>query len=250
MNAAANAMPLFYDKTVILNANEHGNLHLAGNNRYAFAKNTNCVPVVLPEFSSLLPFYPVVFTNGCNPMPVTIVGIRNDENLFVDATGNWRSDTYIPAYVRRYPFILTRVADRNYVLGAELDFDFLGNTGEDLFVDEKPADAAKRAFRFCMEYQRAWEDTKNFCKEVYDAGLLSEKVCNIKTKSGASLKLTGFSAVDEDKLATLDNRTANDWRKRNLLKYLYLHISSLSCVDRFPSLLAMPAESASENGGA
>jgi hypothetical protein len=122
-------------------------------------------------------------------------------------------------------------------LGAELDFNLFGDRGKKLFTGDKPAEAAINAYRFCFEYQKAWDETKTFCKEVFNAGLLSSKMCSVETGSSGKLKLSGFSVVDENRIDALDNRTVNDWRKRHLLKYVYYHIASLSRIGIFSKLV-------------
>ena len=40
--------------------------------------------------------------------PVALLGLKKNQNLFVDKSGKWNAD-YIPAYARRYPFCMARV---------------------------------------------------------------------------------------------------------------------------------------------
>ena len=45
-------------------------------------------------------------------VPVAILGLRGAANQFVNSEGAWREGKYIPAYVRRYPFILMESPDK------------------------------------------------------------------------------------------------------------------------------------------
>lgn len=242
--AEENMMPLFYQNPTVLNAKEHSDLSLSDTRSYAFARHCNSVPVVLSEIPFLLPYYPVIFTTGPNPVLVAVLGVRNNENLFVDDNGKWREDAYVPAYVRRYPFILTEIdeapgSDKKVaLLGAELETGFFANSGErKLFSAGKPTQLAADAYRFCVDFQHDWDATRTFCKEVADAGILEDKSCNLKTPSGKSFKLTGFSAVNEEKLDGLDNHTVNAWRKKHVLKHLYYHLASLERIGFFVPML-------------
>ncbi|MGB8602730.1 MAG: SapC family protein, partial [Rhizomicrobium sp.] len=230
------SMPMFYRDPVVLNAKEHANLKLLAQRKYSFANTANSVPVVVGEVPGLMAHSPVVFTAGPEPMLVTLLGLHADQNLFVDEAGNWLEGCFIPAYVRRYPFILTRVTDDNLLLGADIDAEAFGADGAPLFDNGQATDVARDVFRFCAEYQQAWDLTRKFCKEVYDAGLLKEQTCTVRGATGAGIRLTGFSVVDEEALDALDNRTANDWRKRHLLKHLYFHLASM---DRLNNLAAL-----------
>ena len=53
-------------------------------------------------------YYPIVFSDESVPI-AAVVGLRNDSNLFVDSQGQWLADESLPAYVRRYPFILMAI---------------------------------------------------------------------------------------------------------------------------------------------
>ncbi len=241
--AEENMMPLFYKDPVILNARDHSDLTLTGSRNFAFAKTCNSVPVVLSEIPYLIPYYPVIFTTGPNPVLVAVLGVRNNENLFVDAEGNWRADAYIPAYVRRYPFIMTEVNQgdgrHTEVLGCEMDPAFISHGGEQgkLFEAGKPTQISANVYRFCMGFQKDWEATRTFCAEVLKAGVLEEKACKLNTPSGKTFNLTGFSAVNEEKLDALDNHTINAWRKQHVLKHLYYHLASMERIGFFVPML-------------
>jgi hypothetical protein len=231
------ALPPPYVKPVILNAREHAALAYTKPPTHNFARRMNSVPVVLGEIPQLLPHYPIAFTTGKEPVLIAILGARNEENLFVSADGKWLADTYIPAYVRRYPFILMKMPDEKLILAAEMDNEFLGREGEALFAAERPTRVAQGAFQFCLEYQKAFEATSLFCNAVHESGLLKNKRSSLTTPSGAKINLTGFAAVDASALDELDNRTANNFRKQHWLGALYCHVASLERLQSFPRRL-------------
>lgn len=227
-------VPVLYKAPVTLNAELHGDLKVSRRRSYGYAKNVNSVPVVLSEFLQLLAHYPVVFGPGDPPMLIALLGIRQDENLFVDDGGNWTPNTYIPAYVRRYPFILADMGNSRYGLAAELDPAFFGEEDSPLFEQGRPAKAAELALRFCLELQKEFEATQKFCKAIMDSGLLRPKVFNVADRSGRKMQLSGFAAIDPEMLDTLNNRTANAWRKQHWLGPVYWHIASMERLKSFP----------------
>jgi hypothetical protein len=233
-NSESTELQPLYTKPVILNAKEHAELAFTKAPAHNFARRMNSVPVVLGELTQLLPYYPVAFTTGKDPVLIAILGARNNENLFVDANGKWQPNTYIPAYVRRYPFILMKVPDGKLVLAAEIDGDFLGSEGDPLFEGGRPTKVAQGAFQFCVEFQQAFDATKRFCSAVYEHGLLKNKRSSLTTPKGAKINLTGFAAVDGDELDELDNRTANNFRKQHWLSALYFHVASIGRLQSFP----------------
>uniref|UniRef100_UPI001C6FFE3A SapC family protein n=1 Tax=Rahnella variigena TaxID=574964 RepID=UPI001C6FFE3A len=95
--------PLFYKNPVPLDANRHGNLSLKANFGLSFAAKVNAVPINLIEMPQICHAYPIAFSPDDNATPVAILGLRDNENLFLDKDGQWASDLYIPAYIRRYP---------------------------------------------------------------------------------------------------------------------------------------------------
>jgi hypothetical protein len=239
-------MPMFYRRPTVLSAREHSNLRFINKPNFSFCAKVNSIPVVLSELPHLMPYYPVAFTLGDQPMLMAIVGVRNDENLFVDKNGIWEAGKYIPAYVRRYPYVLMELPEQNFSLAAELDSGFFGFEGERLFENNRPTAHATDVFRFCMDLQKAFVDTQKFCQAVHKNQLLKAKCSTMTTPSGRSFNLSGFAGVDEADINGLDNRTANTWRKQGWLGSLYWHVASLGQLNLFParmdeSLRAMEA---------
>ena len=97
---------LFYKNPIALLLDKHQDAGLKQDGDYAFAIQTNSVPVTVPEIAEASKFFPIVFAADAATSPVAILGLRNNQNQFVK-NGQWQKDTYIPAYIRRYPFAFT-----------------------------------------------------------------------------------------------------------------------------------------------
>jgi hypothetical protein len=94
--------------------------------------------------------YPMVFLPGTGEAPPTLavlVGLGNGVNRYVDAQGQWRSQTYIPAYVRRYPFLPMQVASQvEPILAIDTTHDWIqAQTGDPLADSEGNATARATA---------------------------------------------------------------------------------------------------------
>ena len=103
---------IFYTKPVGLNKSEHKNLKIVPqSDDFAFATKTNSVILAGVEFTEAAKDFPIVFAEaGGNIVPVALLGLRNEQNLFVNDDGSW-AGRYIPAFIRRYPFILSETTD-------------------------------------------------------------------------------------------------------------------------------------------
>ena len=107
-------LPVFYKKVVPLNKEVHSELYIEGIDSYQHTKETNSVYIAAVEFIQAAREYPIVFAVGPDEklFPVVLLGLEKNKNLFVDKAGKWMAD-YIPAYVRRYPFILATTDTKN-----------------------------------------------------------------------------------------------------------------------------------------
>jgi len=92
----------FYKNPVPLNKNEHKDKKISSlGQSFMFAEKTNSVILAGVEFTEAAKEYPIVFTQaGDKIVPVALLGLRNEENLYVGANGAW-DGRYIPSFVRR-----------------------------------------------------------------------------------------------------------------------------------------------------
>lgn len=225
--AAAQSLPLFFSQVVALDAGTHGALRLDRARGFGFAAVANALPLGLSEIALAAQYFPVVLTGGPNPMPVAILGYRGDENLFVDAAGIWRDDTYIPAYVRSFPFILIEPpGDASIYLGIETTAAILGDTGEPLFVEGRPTELVADAMKFALAYRDDLKRATEFGAALNDAGLLQANEARLTFKSGGTARLDGFRVIDGTKLDTLDGPAFLEWRQRGWLAPLYATVQS------------------------
>ena len=104
---------------------------------------THAIPATVDEFALLQRHYPIVFSVGDTPVPLALMGLNEGINVFLDDEGKLHDDTiYVPAYMRRYPFLLARLRPDSDELslcfdptsGAIGDFD----DGEPLFDGDQP----------------------------------------------------------------------------------------------------------------
>jgi hypothetical protein len=240
-DSAQGGLPLFYSNPVPIEAGRHGTLKIRKTRSYAYASQTNALPVVVDEFASLEGHYPIVFSTGDRPSALVLVGLRASENLFLEADGAWKAGYPVPAYVRRYPFILVESTNRErVVLCLEEDPAVVAPDGEvALFDDGKPTPAGNEALEFCVNFNRSADLTNLFCEELKQRGLLVEQRADVMTPTKQRISLSGFCVIDEAKFNALPDEVLLEWRKRNWLGLIYAHLLSLG---RWNTLIELTAK--------
>jgi hypothetical protein len=227
--AQAPAFPLFYTNPEPLDAKRHANLALKKNFGLGFTKNVNAVPITMIEMPQVCHAYPIAFSPDDKATPVAILGLRDNENLFVDTAGNWGSDLYIPSYIRRYPFIFSEQQGSDQLtLCVEMTKDVTEDNGEQRFfeADGQASSLAKNALEFCKSYHAAAQQTIGFGQDLHQSGLLVERSAEIVIPGGQKINFSGFRIIDEEKLGKLDEKTFLEFRKKGWLPFIYAHLFS------------------------
>lgn len=227
---APSGLPLFYKKPVALDKNVHAGMALATNLTFDFASKVNAVPVTMIELPNIMQFYPVAFSASAPATPLAIMGLRDQENLFTDAKGNWTPNTYIPAYIRRYPFIFAKNDNGDRLTLCIDDTDgILKKSKENQLFDAsgEPTDMTKNALEFCRSYQIAAEQTLEFSAALEESGILIDRHAEIRMNDGRTMTLTGFRQIDEKKYYDLPEATVKLWHDKRWTRFVYAHLFSV-----------------------
>ncbi len=224
---AEQALPTFYSRPVLLDSRRHSKMSLqpAG---YGFTRETISVYLNAVEFGMASKFFPIVFAEGERPTPVAILGLRQGRNLFVGEDGTWTPFTYVPAYVRRYPFILAGSRDAEK-LGLCIDEDsgwLAEGTEKPLFQDGKRTELVEEALKLCTAFHRETLATEAFSKALKEQDLLVPTRADVSMATGEKSSLSGFLVVDLERFNALPDDVFLDWRKRGWLPVIYAHLLS------------------------
>jgi hypothetical protein len=241
---------LFYKNPVPLNKNDHKNKKIkASDGQFDFAAKTNSVILAGVEFSEAAKEYPIVFAQaGETIIPVALLGLRNEENLYVGEDGAWDA-RYIPAFVRRYPFVLAETGDagQRVVCIDEGYTGFNDDDGEPLFEGEEPSPVLKQAMDFLEEYQKQYVRTNAFVERLKENDLLMALNAKVDMVDGQQFGLSGLLAVDERKLLQMPDDKALELFKTGELSWVYCHLMSLGCMGQMIDRMAKaPAAEADE----
>lgn len=224
-------MTMDYQKPVLLDRDKHRRRRVLPAHSFAFVQKANSLYLAAAEFAEASREYAIVFMRGPQQdiVPVAMLGLRARENLFVNGQAQWTGN-YIPAIVRRYPFVLAQLP--GHAMGVCIDEAYEGwsdEKGEPLFDAEgRNTPFLQNALDFLTRYQQEHQRTEEFCKRLEQAGLLTEMNAKADLTDGRSFTLSGVLVVDEKKLLALPDPVALSLFRSGELHLISLHLASLS----------------------
>ena len=222
---------LIYETAVPVSSGRHAQCSVVVGAEHSFTRNVNSLPLMAVEFPQAAPDYAIVFAGNAEAvMPAVILGVRGNENLYLAKSGEWQAK-YIPAFVRRYPFIFSSSADgKTFTLCIDEGFSGFNKEGrgQRLFTDDgKPTPYVDGVLKFLQEYRAQFLRTQAFCKKLIELKLLEPMQAQFTLGSGEKMSLSGFMVVDRKKLNTLPGDVLAEMAKTDQLELLYLHLQSM-----------------------
>jgi hypothetical protein len=228
---------LFYKKPVPLNRETHRKTRFKPMAEgFRFAAGSTSVPLGLVEFAPAAVEYPVVFLvreNG-DGSPLVLTGLRENENLFVDADNRWNAD-YVPAFVRRYPFALyeQQGSDDMLVMIDESAPGFNAEDGLPLFEEDgKESPFLAQALEFVDFFKGEGPRTRAFVATLKKHDLLIARSIDLRMPDGSTMAMEGFHVVDEERLAKLSDATMLELVRSGDLGLIHAHLLSLNNVSK------------------
>ncbi len=251
-------LPLFYNAIEALNLDQHGKMKVRGITSMPEVGRTHAVPLTVDEFALVQRHYPIVFSVGDVPVPIALMGLNEGVNVFLDENGRAADpNLYIPAYLRRYPFLLAKLRPESDELslcydptsGAVGDFD----EGEPLFDGDQPSAATQAILQFCEQFEAAGLRTNAFVEELTRSDLLMDGEVAIQPEGAEQpFVYRGFRMVDEDKIRNLRGDELRKMNQNGMLPLVFAHLFSLSQMrdvfarqmqqGKAPSLIPQPSE--------
>jgi hypothetical protein len=231
----SNALPIFYGGLEPLSSSVHGGYRSRSSDRAPFLTTNHAVPITIDEFVAVQRHFPIVFSVGENPVPLALMGLNEGVNVFVDETGKPTGEIYLPAYVRRYPYMLARLQPDAQELS--LCFDptsgLIGDfeDGEPLFDNGKPSETTNNVLKFCEEFELSAQRTVAFMTELKDSALLMDGEVSIQPAgSEQPFVYRGFQMVNEEKLRELEGDELKRMNGNGMLPLILAHLFSVSLV--------------------
>lgn len=242
---AQSNLPMFYRNPVPLNSEQHSALTISQRPEgFRFAASSRTVLLAASELYDAARQFPIIFTQTADNgiLPVALLGLEENENLFVDETGGWNA-AYIPAYIRRYPFITTDGTEGRTTVCIDEDFEgFNLEGGLPLFENGEPTEKTKEIQAFLQDYLFQMQQTREFGALLLQDGLLREINVQAALNDGHSYLLNGMLVVDEEKLSQLPDTDIAKLFRTGSLALIHAHLISLrslnALVERKAKVLA------------
>jgi hypothetical protein len=168
---------------------------------------------------------------GENPAPLALLSLVDGLNLFLDADGRWQDGAYLPAFVRRYPFMLAKLGPEATELS--LCFDdtagIVSPQGEDkLFDGDAKTPTTDRILDFCGQFEQAIARTRGFMEEIEKLDLLTDGEVTIQQPNAEPAIYRGFRMIAEEKLHNLRGDQARKMVQTGMMGLVYAHLFSLT----------------------
>ena len=226
------SLPLFYQDLTPLNSRDHAGYRSRTTDKASWLVGQHAVPLTVEEFPQAQRNFPIIFSAGDNPVPLALMGLNEGINVFIDAEGKLTESVYVPAYVRRYPFLLAKLTPDANELSLCFDptSDLVGafDEGAPLFDGADPSETTKGMLGFCEQFEEAGMRTAAFIAELKKHNLLMDGEVAIQQEgSDQPFVYRGFQMVDQNKLRDVRGDILRGWNQNGLLALVFAHLFSL-----------------------
>lgn len=224
---------------VLLDNVEHHDLKIVTRFDAAFGDAINQVLIFPSEFEDIQREYPIFFRKDEDSyVPVTILGLDRDENLFLD-NGEWRA-RYIPALQQRMGFLAGLKDNGEPAAFFDPAHPRVGSSdGEPLFRDlggNTPLlDRILKALRIIHVGRTL---TAPMFQAFEANGLIRPINMELTLGETTQFLLSDFYTIDEDRLFNLDGAALAALNKSGFLAFAYFVLASRGNLSR---LLEMKA---------
>lgn len=228
-------LPILYNDLQPISSNVHGSWHSRTTDTAPYFAKVHAIPLTIEEFVHAQRHYPIVFSSGENPVPLALMGLNEGVNVFVDDDGKPFNPFYVPAYVRRYPYMLARIQPDAQELSLCFDptSDLVGDfkEGQPLFDGEKPSENLNGILKFCEDFEMAAQRTAQFMTELKALDLLMDGEVSIQPNDAEQPFIyRGFQMVAEEKFRDMNGDQLRKLNQNGILPLIMAHLFSLSLI--------------------
>ncbi|WP_336986216.1 SapC family protein [Altererythrobacter aquiaggeris] len=234
-SAPPSNLPLMYNDLMPLNSRDHSTWKARTSETAPWLVGQHAIPLTTDEFIQAQRNFPIVFASGDAPTPLALMGLNEGVNTYIDADGKVSDPVYIPAYVRRYPFLLAKLQKDSEEMSLCFDptSDVIGEFDEGVLLfdeEQKPTPRTNDLLKFCQQFEEAGQRTRAFVEELQKHDLLMEGEVAISTKpeDDKPYVYRGFQMVNQEKLREVRGDVLRTWNQNGLITLIYAHLFSMN----------------------
>ncbi|BBO82883.1 peptidase [Desulfosarcina ovata subsp. sediminis] len=229
-----------FKQLIPLSSKLHQNKKLKNIKGFGFASNFHVASIMTHEFIRAAAIYPIVFIEDKEKdrfLPVAMLGLKANQNLFVDKEGKWQA-SYIPAIIRRYPFALAKTNQEDqYTICIDENSEIVNEKeGVALFnEDGSAADVLENVKRYLGELHQMEAITHDFCRFMAENNLFAPM--NMRVRDSDKVQnIAGCYVINDERLNNLSDERFLELRKKRFLPVVYAHLTSLAQIERLMRL--------------
>ena len=200
---------------------------------FEFMEKSHFMPITAPEFGSACSSFPIIFA-GEAKTPLAVMGIRTNENLFVE-DGQFGNLYYMPAFARRYPFVLAGDAENDrFVVCVDEKAECVTKTKptQPFFEGDEPSKFTTEAFEFLKQFEQDRRSTEVMINRFSELDLFEQKEMHFQGNNpdgtpAERQKIADYFAVTDEKLRALDQKILKEFMDNGYLAVAYAHMLSL-----------------------
>ncbi len=220
-----------FENLEALDPKKHKDLRFSQADNFKFAAAVSSAPLSASEVVDASKVFPVAFASEGPLLPMAVLSLKEGENAFINDEGEWQA-AYIPAHIRRYPFILgnTDTPDNFSVMFVPdaPHFDATGDVSEQLFMEDgEKGTTLTKAVEFLTTFQTEIVATEKLLAPLAETEVLTMQRLDLSNAEGKTTSIDGVRAVDREKLMALDDATLAGWVRSGLMVVIDAHLGSL-----------------------
>jgi hypothetical protein len=225
----------------LLNNVDHHDLRVITRHGPEFGEAVNQVLVFPTEFEAAQREYPIVFRRDSEGAlrPVALLGLTREENLFLDAEGEWQA-RYVPALFQRGPFSIAAPenAEGEPMIRVDLDHPRVSRSeGSPVFLPQGGnSPYLEQVTGVLRTIYLGHHLLEPMMKAFEAAGLLVEVNLELRVGENAVHALTGVVTIDRERLAALTAGELAELHAGGFLQAAFFVAASLGNVQRLADL--------------
>lgn len=219
-----------YQEPELLTPETHGSMGFTPPDRpFEFVREERVIPLTLTEFSSAQRHYPIIFSNIENPLPLAVLGMLDEKNLFVDENGQWDPMCWVPMYLRCYPFAFATEGQGRIAVVVDRAAASVSDSPQyPFFKGDKVSEHTEALMQLCAQYDAERQRTISYCQKLRELDLLTPLGASYRPDQDSEPEpLAEYIGINIEKVDALPESDVYELHKSGYLSAIYLQHYSI-----------------------